>query len=276
MLGKLLPCAGGPPIPLLKPVLLVGRHRTCDVAISYPAVSARHCELALRDGYWSVRDLDSSNGTRVNDTACKENWLLPNDILDVARYRYTIAYFPPPNCPPPHRAGPPAQLPESVVRQAETASAAAVPTPTPESVFGELVPCGGGAPIRLTQPKLVVGRIAGCDIVLPFGPVSSRHCQLEWTGGHWVVHDLDSRNGTRVDGVRCKSQRLLPGAVLGIASLRYRVVYTPSAPGPAFAKSLLEEAGLTRWGREQLRTKPKPDDEDDGALGKFTLDEDLE
>src|SRR5262249_24937469 len=57
MLGQLMPCGGGPTIPLLKPKLVTGRDDVCDVTLRSLLVSARHCELALRDGYWFVRDL---------------------------------------------------------------------------------------------------------------------------------------------------------------------------------------------------------------------------
>jgi predicted component of type VI protein secretion system len=100
--------------------------------------------------------------------------------------------------------------------------------------------------------------VAGCDVVLPFGFVSSRHCELEFAGGHWAVRDLGSRNGVRVDGERCEQKELKPGSVLGIGSLRYRVVYTapgaaPPREGPRkgpqglFSQGLLEAAGLVRW-----------------------------
>ena len=95
MLGKLAPCGGGPPLPLLKPNLLVGRQRNCDLALPFPSVSARHCELELRDGYWFVRDLGSTNGIRINDTPCTAGWLLPNDVLGIARHRYAVVYAPP-------------------------------------------------------------------------------------------------------------------------------------------------------------------------------------
>src|SRR5260370_28015183 len=81
MLGQLVPCGGGPPIPLLRPKLLVGRQDFCDVPIRFNLVSSRHCELEFRDGYWFVRDLGSRNGTRVNSMLCTEQWLLPNDVL---------------------------------------------------------------------------------------------------------------------------------------------------------------------------------------------------
>lgn len=264
MFGKLLPSAGGPPIPLLKPLLVLGRHGSCDVPLSYPAVSSRHCELALRDGYWFVQDLGSSNGTRVNDTVCESSWLLPNDILAIARHRYAVVYFPPSDRPPP-RVGPRAELPERAAQQEKEAPAQRMPRAAVATgpKLGDLVPCGGGDPIPLMQPKLVVGRGEGCDIVLRFSAVSARHCELEWTGDHWLVRDLGSRNGTRVNGVRCETQRLLPGSTLGIANLRYRVVHpradavpSPAAKGPVFAQGLLEAAGLARRNRPAAKGAP--------------------
>src|SRR5262249_49144290 len=106
MLGQLVPCAGGPPIPLRKPRLLLGRQSQCDVPLCYPTVSSRHCELEFKDGYWFVRDLGSHNGTRVNGTLCASSRLMPNDVLALAGYRYTVVYTPPPGS-----KGPPA-LPE--------------------------------------------------------------------------------------------------------------------------------------------------------------------
>ena len=95
MLGQLVPCGGGLPIPLPRPKLLVGRQTGCDIPLPYSTVSSRHCELELIDGYWFVRDLGSSNGTRVNGKPCESQRLLPNDVLTVAQYRYTVVYTPP-------------------------------------------------------------------------------------------------------------------------------------------------------------------------------------
>jgi adenylate cyclase len=254
MLGELVPCAGGPPIPLRKRKLLVGRQNSCDIPLAYGTVSSRHCELDLRDGYWFVRDLGSSNGTRVNGKPCQSEWLMPNDVLTVAKYRYTIAYTPPPGRPPPRKGeAEAASKPGSAPKGWGAAEAPAPRTVASGTRLGELVPCGGGDPIPLLKPTLVVGRNEGCDIVLRSGAVSGRHCQLEFAGGTWVVRDLGSRNGTRVDGERCQAKALPPGCVLTVANLRYRIAYTPpgaarpATKGPVFGQSLLEAAGLTRW-----------------------------
>ncbi len=122
-------------------------------------------------------------------------------------------------------------------------------------MLGELVPCGGGDPIPLLKDNLLVGRRSRCDIALQFPNVSSHHCELELIDGYWHVRDMRSRNGIKVNGVRCEAKWLMPGDVLSVAKHRYELVYTPSGDGPPpedveeediFARSLMEKAGLER------------------------------
>jgi len=47
------------------PMALIGRADECDVCIEDTSVSNRHAELRWDSGHWSVRDLNSTNGTRV-------------------------------------------------------------------------------------------------------------------------------------------------------------------------------------------------------------------
>ena len=77
-------------IPLDRAVVVVGRHRRCDIRIASPRVSRRHCWLALdRDGVL-VRDLGSTNGTRINGQRVKEGVLRPGDELAIAHCRYQL------------------------------------------------------------------------------------------------------------------------------------------------------------------------------------------
>jgi adenylate cyclase len=93
-------------------------------------------------------------------------------------------------------------------------------------MFGQLLPCGGGDVIPLLKTRLVVGRTGDCDVTLPLGTISSKHCLLEQRQGVWYVSDLASRNGIRVDGVRCQEGKLVPGSVLWIATQRFQVEYS--------------------------------------------------
>jgi pSer/pThr/pTyr-binding forkhead associated (FHA) protein len=81
---------GNADIPLDQLVVVVGRHRGCNVRIASPRVSRRHCCLALdRDGVL-VRDLGSTYGTRINRQRIEEGVLRPGDELSIAHYRYRL------------------------------------------------------------------------------------------------------------------------------------------------------------------------------------------
>lgn len=94
MYGELQPLGGGDPIPLLKSSLTVGRRESADIVLRFPNVSGNHCELSLVDGFWYVKDLGSSNGTKVNGTRVSEQRLEPGDTLSVAKHEYEVNYEP--------------------------------------------------------------------------------------------------------------------------------------------------------------------------------------
>jgi adenylate cyclase len=256
MLAILLPCGGGPEIPILSPTVVLGRHPDCDVPLPYRFISGRHCELERINGYWQVRDLGSSNGTKVNGITVTVSWLLPDDELTLGKERFYLIYIAPEGERPP----PPRASGLEIARKPQRPTPAAVKRTTARAwTLGELVPCGGGESIPLLKTVATVGRSAGCDVVINAADVSGRHCQLELTQGYWFVRDLGSHNGTRVNNERCTRPTLVPPeGVLAVGRHRYRLVYTPEdAKGSdedPFARGLLEKAGLEEW---------QPDPEDD-------------
>lgn len=86
-----------------------------------------------------------------------------------------------------------------------------------------LHPEGGGTPVTVDADATRVGRDAGSDIHLRDASVSRQHAIIERRGDDWVVVDLGSGNGTRIDGGRVKEATLLPGQELRFGNLAYRV-----------------------------------------------------
>jgi hypothetical protein len=69
-------------IPLPDGEATLGREPTNAVAVVDPSVSRRHCLLRREeDGRFQVKDLDSRNGTLVNGTCVKEQWLHHGDEI---------------------------------------------------------------------------------------------------------------------------------------------------------------------------------------------------
>lgn len=56
----------GKVIKLAKPVLYVGRREDCDIVFNDPSVSRRHARIDFWGGQYTVRDLNSTNGTLIN------------------------------------------------------------------------------------------------------------------------------------------------------------------------------------------------------------------
>lgn len=81
-----------------------------------------------------------------------------------------------------------------------------------------LVPMDGGAPVLLEKPIVLIGRHQECDIPLPtHAKVSRRHCCIVQAGERYVVRDLGSMNGLRVNGHRVMETELQPGDELSVA-----------------------------------------------------------
>ncbi len=262
MLAILLPCGGGPEVPILSPTVVLGRHPECDVPLAHRSISSRHCELQRIDGFWRVRDLGSSNGTRVNGIAIDVSWLLPDEELTLGKERFYLVYVAPEGRRPPPLAG------------GARHNRKPVPKPAPVQrttarawTLGELVPCGGGESIPLLKSAIVVGRATGCDVFINAGDISGQHCRLELVDSYWFARDLGSRNGTRVDSQPCSGQTpVLPDSVIAFGRQRYRLVYTPAVARGSdedpFARGLLDKAGLQDWDpgpEEEAESDDTPD-----------------
>jgi adenylate cyclase len=90
--GELVAMSGGDNIPLLRPLLTVGRRGSCDICLRFPNISGLHCELNFRDGYWHVRDLGSTNGVKVNGLRVNKKLLRSEDEVAIGKRVYTIKY----------------------------------------------------------------------------------------------------------------------------------------------------------------------------------------
>jgi len=91
MIARLIPINGGQPILIKKDVTVVGRKSDlCDIQIDKNSISKIHCVIIKTDGLLFVRDLCSTNGTRVNGQKITRGALLPGDELALASTKFEV------------------------------------------------------------------------------------------------------------------------------------------------------------------------------------------
>ncbi len=83
---------------------------------------------------------------------------------------------------------------------------------------------------RVRGERFTIGRDASCDLAIADMTVSRQHAQLERSTDGWLLSDLESTNGTRVNGWRVRGQvPVKAGDLVSFGSLE--VILAPSAPG---------------------------------------------
>ncbi|MBC7819103.1 MAG: FHA domain-containing protein [Planctomycetaceae bacterium] len=91
MEAKLISTDGERSIRLKKDVTIVGRKRgVCDIYIDRSSISKLHCIIVKTDGLLFIRDLGSTNGTKVNGQRVTRGALLPGDELAFANAKYKV------------------------------------------------------------------------------------------------------------------------------------------------------------------------------------------
>jgi pSer/pThr/pTyr-binding forkhead associated (FHA) protein len=108
-----------------------------------------------------------------------------------------------------------------------------------------LVPKGGGNPVILDRPIILIGRGADCEISLQSSAkVSRRHCFIVQCGEQYRLRDLGSTNGVRVNNKRITEEELRPGDEIAVADavFTFQIDGTAAPPSSGFPKRQREPA----------------------------------
>lgn len=85
-----------------------------------------------------------------------------------------------------------------------------------------LIPMEGGSPIALDKPIMLIGRNQDCDISLQVSSkISRRHCCIVQCGERYLLRDLGSMNGVRVNAQRVTEAELRPGDEVAVADVEF-------------------------------------------------------
>jgi pSer/pThr/pTyr-binding forkhead associated (FHA) protein len=113
---------------------------------------------------------------------------------------------------------------------------------------------------RKLEGPMTFGRSLQADVTLEDGAISRVHCKIEPDGEQWAIVDLQSRNGTKVNGKPIERQILKQGDVITIGHTKLAfhsgkfVGPRPSDP----ASALLSETTIMLPPRREPSSRPLP------------------
>lgn len=96
--------------------------------------------------------------------------------------------------------------------------------------------------VQLTKDRTSLGRRPYNDIVIDNLAVSGEHAVLQLTGNEVYLEDLNSTNGTYVNGKAVKKQLLQNNDTVEIG--KYKIKFINEAPGATFEKTLIMKSGM--------------------------------
>src|ERR1700687_5255140 len=79
-----------------------------------------------------------------------------------------------------------------------------------------------GAELAFDQPSVAIGRSAHCEVVVSDPEVSRRHAEIVRVEDAYFLQDLQSSNGTQVNGTAIGRAKLSTGDELTLGSARFR------------------------------------------------------
>src|SRR5438105_3750137 len=227
--------------------LVFGREAGCDVVVAGKDVSRRHAEIVHTPRGYLVVD-SSTNGTFVNEEQVQGQRILARtDVIRIGeeqfRFYAEAAELTPSSAPPPGSAVSPEQLKHTV-----HGIEAVVPPRASGAAFASFLARSGGLMgqrLPVKTPVVNLGRADYNDIVLPDPSVSTSHAKLQRREGVWVLVDLDSTNGTFVDGERVRGEApLAPGATVRLGDVQ--LLFEPTD----------EKQGVAKGGGTQVLRTP--------------------
>ena len=169
----------------------VGRDIHNDIVEDHPMVSGHHCRVFLRGSGLSIQDMGSTNGTYLNRRKIPPYQripFVPEDVIHLGSQRLSLDL----------------NFLDSMGISSVPASAAEI-----------------HQPINLADHETIFGRDPGCSVSLDYPQVSWHHARLINKGGGFFLEDLDSTNGTYVNGRRISACPVTEQDTISISSFSF-------------------------------------------------------
>ncbi|MEM9196002.1 MAG: FHA domain-containing protein, partial [Myxococcota bacterium] len=208
-------------VPLVRDEITIGRKEGNTIRLTERNVSRRHAKLFKANGAFTVEDLRSYNGVKVNghriDGAVH---LKAGDQITIGDYSLALQLDAAEGVANVQTA----VVPNPAAADAKTAMIQAPDEPPPPPRLVMLSPPAPGAEFALSSGSLKVGRAEDLDAWVNHRSISREHAEIVREGNHFKIIDLRSANGVRVNGADISEAILQAGDVLELGQVRFRFV----------------------------------------------------
>ncbi|OQY90416.1 MAG: hypothetical protein B6D38_03745 [Anaerolineae bacterium UTCFX1] len=191
-------------VDLKQNTLSLGRLTGNDIILESNVVSREHASLERRVEGWWYRDLDSKNGTYLDERQIREIKLQDKMKLRLGREPKTAVFITFHDSTGEYSSSRPAGR-ETILERATSTTG--------------YVHLRGAAPTK--QGRQIIGRGKEADIQLKSPVISREHASIQPGTPEWNITDLGSKNGTFLNGRQItRTERLKAGDVIQIGPFR--------------------------------------------------------
>ena len=240
----------------------IGRDPSSNLCVNDSQVSRFHAQLADNGREVVLRDLNSTNGTMVNGRRVTEAVIWPGDVINVGNSQLLLVEA---RQAAGHAAGgaysqhrPPAVRPSRRARHPNRLEAA-------PNTYSIQVTAGRphGASASFSGGSVTIGRDPSSDLCVDDVEASRFHARLTDNGREVVLSDLNSTNGTMVNGRRVTEAVIRPGDVINIGNSQILFAEARQAPrqavGGAYSQRQSPEAARRRQMQAQAARRSRQD-----------------
>lgn len=163
----------------------IGKSKSNDIVLPFPHVSRFHAVIAKKRKDWVVTDTSTKiSGVLVNGERIEGKQVLENeDIITIGDIPLKFI------------------CDEALSTETKDEIRDSIAMPQTRTVaYAVLVDVKTKRPIYLKKQDVLIGRGNNCDIQILSDTVSSSHARIHQTSRGWAMSDLDSHNGTKLNG----------------------------------------------------------------------------
>ncbi len=195
---------------LVEPKLTLGTAPDNDLVLAGKGIAAKHAEISIEHERLTLNALSSVHPVRVNGKALEgEQELFAKDVLGLGQLELEII-----DPKDSKKATAPAGVAKAAAKAKESTSEWSLKS-NHSALQNRVFNLG---------INTIVGRSNECDITLAAAHLSRRHAQLIVENERLLVKDLDSSNGTFLNGKRVKEAWVTRGDELRFDTLAFGVM----------------------------------------------------